>query len=338
MKKAVVLFNLGGPDKLESVEPFLFNLFNDPAIINIPSIFRYPLAKLISKKRTPIAKNIYKAIGSKSPILELTQNQAKDLENNLLRKGNYKCFVVMRCWHPRAFDVIKKVKEYNPEEIILLPLYPQYSASTSGSSINEWKNLCKKEKYKVKTKTICCYPTENNFIASHVSLIQKTLETIKNNNFKLIFSAHSLPESKIKKGDPYQWHVEETVKEIISKLKNKHLDHVISYQSRVGPMKWIGPSTDIEIVKYSKERKGIVIVPVAFVSEHSETLVELDIEYKRLAEKNGCLFYKRVPALGNEENFIKGLSELVLQPQTKGNFVSTIMCPNKFVKCPCMKV
>ena len=338
MKKAVILFNLGGPDKLESVEPFLFNLFNDPAIINIPSIFRYPLAKLISKKRAPIAKNIYKAIGSKSPILELTQNQAKDLENNLLRKGNYKCFVVMRCWHPRAFDVIKKVKEYNPEEIILLPLYPQYSASTSGSSINEWKNLCKKEKYKVKTKTICCYPTENNFIASHVSLIQKTLETIKNNNFKLIFSAHGLPESKIKKGDPYQWHVEETVKEIISKLKNKHLDHVISYQSRVGPMKWIGPSTDIEIVKYSKERKGIVIVPVAFVSEHSETLVELDIEYKRLAEKNGCLFYKRVPALGNEENFIKGLSELVLQPQTKGNFVSSIMCPNKFVKCPCLKV
>ena len=338
MKKAVILFNLGGPDKLESVEPFLFNLFNDPAIINIPSIFRYPLAKLISKKRAPIAKNIYKAIGSKSPILELTQNQAKDLENNLLRKGNYKCFVVMRCWHPRAFDVIKKVKEYNPEEIILLPLYPQYSASTSGSSINEWKDLCKKEKYKVKTKTICCYPTENNFIASHVSLIQKTLETIKNNNFKLIFSAHSLPESKIKKGDPYQWHVEETVKEIIFKLKNKHLDHVISYQSRVGPMKWIGPSTDIEIVKYSKERKGIVIVPVAFVSEHSETLVELDIEYKRLAEKNGCLFYKRVPALGNEENFIKGLSELVLQPQTKGNFVSSIMCPNKFVKCPCLKV
>ena len=338
MKKAVILFNLGGPDKLESVEPFLFNLFNDPAIINIPSIFRYPLAKLISKKRAPIAKNIYKAIGSKSPILELTQNQAKDLENNLLRKGNYKCFVVMRCWHPRAFDVIKKVKEYNPEEIILLPLYPQYSASTSGSSINEWKNLCKKEKYKVKTKTICCYPTENNFIASHVSLIQKTLETIKNNNFKLIFSAHGLPESKIKKGDPYQWHVEETVKEIIFKLKNKHLDHVVSYQSRVGPMKWIGPSTDIEIVKYSKERKGIVIVPVAFVSEHSETLVELDIEYKRLAEKNGCLFYKRVPALGNEENFIKGLSELVLQPQTKGNFVSSIMCPNKFVKCPCLKV
>ena len=172
MKKAVILFNLGGPDKLESVEPFLFNLFNDPEIINIPFFLRYPLAKFLSKRRTPITKNIYKEIGNKSPILELTQNQAKSLENNLLEKGNYKCFVVMRCWHPRASNVIKKVKEYNPGEIILLPLYPQYSASTSGSSINEWNDLCKKENYQVKTKTICCYPTENNFLESHISLIK----------------------------------------------------------------------------------------------------------------------------------------------------------------------
>jgi len=336
MKKAVILFNLGGPDKLESVEPFLFNLFNDSAIINIPSIFRYPLAKFISKKRAPITKNIYKEIGNKSPILELTQNQAKSLEINLSKKGDYKCFVVMRCWHPRAADVIKIVREYNPEEVILLPLYPQYSASTSGSSINEWGDLCKKENYHVKTKIICCYPTENNFIESHILLIKKTIQTIKNNNFKLIFSAHGLPESKIKKGDPYQWHVEETVKEIINKLRNKDLDYVISYQSKIGPMKWIGPSTNKEIVKYSKEKKGIVVVPVAFVSEHSETLVELDIEYKKLAEKNGCSFYKRVPALGIEENFIKGLAELVLQKQTRGNFISSIMCPNKYIKCPCL--
>ena len=157
MKKAVILFNLGGPDKLDSVEPFLFNLFNDPAIISIPSFFRYPLAKFISKRRAPTAKNIYKEIGNKSPILELTTKQAKSLENNLSKKGNYKCFIVMRCWHPRASDVIKKVKEYSPDEIILLPLYPQYSASTSGSSINEWNDLCKKENYQIKTKTICCF-------------------------------------------------------------------------------------------------------------------------------------------------------------------------------------
>ena len=338
MKKAVILFNLGGPNRLESVEPFLFNLFNDPAIISIPSLFRYPLAKLISKRRTPIAKNIYKEIGNKSPILELTRRQAKSLEENLLKKGDYRCFVVMRCWHPRASDVIKKVKEYNPEEITLLPLYPQFSATTSGSSINEWNKLCEKENYKIKTKTICCYPTEDNFIVSHVSLIKKTLSTVKDSNFKLIFSAHGLPESKIKKGDPYQWHVEETVKEIMLKLKSENFDYVISYQSRVGPMKWIGPSTDAEIIKYSKEKKGIIIVPVAFVSEHSETLVELDIEYKKIAEKNGCIFYKRVPALGSEENFIKGLAHLVSQRQTRGDFVSSIMCPNKFVKCPCLGV
>jgi len=336
MKKAVILFNLGGPDKLESVEPFLFNLFNDAEILSIPSIFRYPLAKFISKRRTPIAKNIYKEIGNKSPILELTQEQAKSLENSLLTKGNYKCFVVMRCWHPRAIDVIKKVKEFNPEEIILLPLYPQFSAATSGSSINEWNDLCKKENFKVKTKTICCYPTENNFVESHANLIKKTLKTIENKNFKLLFSAHGLPEIKIKKGDPYQWQVEETVNAIMSKIKNENLDYVISYQSRVGPLKWIGPSTDDEIIKHSKEKKGIVIVPVAFVSEHSETLVELDIEYKKLAEKNGCSFYKRVPALGIEENFIKGLTGLVLRKETRGNFVSSAMCPNKYAKCPCL--
>jgi ferrochelatase len=336
MKKAIILFNLGGPDKLENIEPFLFNLFNDPEILSIPSIFRYPLAKFISKRRSPIAKKIYKEIGNKSPILELTQKQATSLEKNLSTKGDYKCFVVMRCWHPRGADIIKKVKEFNPEEIILLPLYPQFSAATSGSSINEWNDLCKKENYNVKTKTICCYPTENNFAESHAILIKKILKNIEDKNFKLLFSAHGLPEIKIKKGDPYQWQVEESVKTIMSKLKDLNLDYVISYQSRVGPLKWIGPSTDTEIIKYSKEKKGIVIVPIAFVSEHSETLVELDIEYKKLAEKNGCSFYKRVPALGVEENFIKGLTELVLQQETRGNFVSSVMCPNKYVKCPCL--
>ena len=338
MKKAVILFNLGGPDKLESVEPFLFNLFNDPEILSIPSIFRYPLAKFISKKRAPIAKNIYKEIGNKSPILELTEEQAMSLEKSLSTEGDYKCFVVMRCWNPRANEVIKKVKNFNPEEIILLPLYPQFSAATSGSSINEWSDLCKKENYNVKTKIICCYPTESNFLQSHVNLIKKILKNIDNKNFKLLFSAHGLPEIKIKKGDPYQWQVEETVKSIMSKLTDQNLDYTITYQSRVGPLKWIGPSTDEEIIKYSKEKKGIVIVPVAFVSEHSETLVELDIEYKKLAEENGCSFYKRVPALGVEEYFIKGLKDLVLREETRSNFVSSVICPNKYVKCPCFKL
>ena len=338
MKKAVILFNLGGPDKLESVEPFLFNLFNDPAIISIPSIIRYPLAKFISKKRAPIAKNIYREIGNKSPILELTQNQAKSLEEHLLKKGNYKCFVIMRCWHPRASNIIKKVKEYNPEEIILLPLYPQYSASTSGSSIKEWNDLCEKQNYKVKTKTICCYPTESNFIESHALLIKKTIKDL-DKNFKLLFSAHGLPENKIKKGDPYQWQVEQTVEKIMDKLKNEDLDYIISYQSRVGPLKWIGPSTDDIITKYSKEKKGIVIVPIAFVSEHSETLVELDIEYERLARKNGCKNYTRIEALGVNKNFIQSLSDLIINKDNykfKDNlYPPKNRCPSIYTKCPC---
>ena len=145
-----------------------------------------------------------------------------------------------------------------------------------------------------------------------------------------------LPIKKPIKKDKKKTKKEETVKEIMSRIKNENLDYVLSYQSRVGPLKWIGPSTDEVIIKYSKEKKGIVIVPVAFVSEHSETLVELDIEYKKLAKKNGCSFYKRVPALGVEESFIKGLMQLVLQKETKGNFVSSVMCPNKYVKCPCL--
>jgi len=340
MKKAVILFNLGGPDKLESVEPFLFNLFNDPAIISIPYVFRYPLAKFISKKRAPIAKNIYKEIGNKSPILELTQDQAKSLENNLLTKGDFRCFVVMRCWHPRAFDVIKKVKEYNPEEIILLPLYPQYSASTSGSSINEWNDLCKKENYQIKTKTICCYPTENYFIKSHILLINKTLKSIKNNNFKLIFSAHGLPEKNIKKGDPYQWQVEQSVNKIVKTLNYDNLDWILSYQSRVGPLKWIGPSTDNVIVENSKIGKHIVLVPIAFVSEHSETLVELDIEYKKLAIDNGCKQYTRIPALGTNNDFIKAMSELIIKKnEYKFNdylYPPKTKCPAHLKKCPCL--
>ena len=192
MKKAVILFNLGGPDKLESVEPFLFNLFNDPAIISIPTIFRYPLAKIISKRRAPIAKNIYKEIGNKSPILELTLNQAKSLENNLSKEGNYKCFVIMRCWHPRATQVIKEIKKYNPDEIILLPLYPQYSASTSGSSIKEWHQLCNTKNFQVKTSTICCYPTDDYFINAHVNLIGQKIKNLKKETLKYldIFKDH----------------------------------------------------------------------------------------------------------------------------------------------------
>ena len=341
MKKAIILFNLGGPDKLENVEPFLFNLFYDPAILNLPSFIRYPLAKLIANRRTPTAKNIYKELGGFSPILKLTEEQATALEVKLNKDDNlseYKCFVVMRCWHPRAENVVKKVINYNPEEIILMPLYPQYSAATSGSSIKEWKDICSKNNFKTKTNIICCYPTDQNFIQAHKEEIIKKIKNLV--NFKLIFSAHGLPEKNIKKGDPYQWQVEQSVNQIVRSLNIKDLDWVLSYQSRVGPLKWIGPSTEDIIVENSKLGKHIVLVPIAFVSEHSETLVELDIEYKELADKNGCKNYSRVPALGTNENYIKAMSNLIINKQ-EYNFNGELFppktqCPNQFKKCPCI--
>ena len=341
MGKAVILFNLGGPDKMENVEPFLFNLFNDPAILNLPSLFRYPLAKFIANRRAPIAKKIYQELGGSSPILKLTKDQSSALEiklNNDDSSSEYKCFIVMRCWHPRAENVVKDVINYNPEEIILMPLYPQFSAATSGSSIKEWNHICKKNNFKVKTSTICCYPTDQNFIKAHKDEIIKKIKDL--NDFKLIFSAHGLPEKNIKKGDPYQWQVEQSVDKIVKSLNIEGLDWILSYQSRVGPLKWIGPSTEDVIVENSKIGKHIVLVPIAFVSEHSETLVELDIEYKELAEKNGCKNYSRVPALGVNENYIKAMSNLIINKQDydfNGNlFPPKIQCPNQFKRCPCL--
>ena len=202
MKKAVILFNLGGPDKLENVEPFLFNLFNDPAILNLPTFLRYPLAKLIANRRAPTAKKIYQELGGSSPILKLTKEQASALEfklNNDDNSSEYKCFIVMRCWHPRAENVVRDVIDYGPHEVILMPLYPQYSAATSGSSINEWQEICKKNNFEVKTSTLCCYPTDDNFIQAHKDEIVKKIKNL--DNFKLIFSAHGLPEKNIKKGE-----------------------------------------------------------------------------------------------------------------------------------------
>ena len=335
MKKAIILFNLGGPDCLDAVEPFLFNLFNDKAIISLPGILRYPLAKFISKRRTPIAKKIYSEMGGKSPILEETQAQAAAIQKSLEKEDDeYKCFIVMRCWHPRAIDVVEKVKAYAPDQIILLPLYPQYSNATSGSSIKEWLDVCKNEEFNVKTKIICCYPTEKNFVLSYANLIKEKIDMENLSETTLIFSAHGLPENKIKQGDPYQWQVENTVKELVEKLSIKNLNYILSYQSRVGPLKWIGPSTDTVIKAEAQKHKIIIVVPVAFVSEHSETLVELDIEYKKLAIENGTKDYIRVPAVTVNHDFISSLKSSILKASNGDRLTSSIKCPEQFKKCP----
>ena len=335
MKKAIILFNLGGPDSLDAVQPFLFNLFNDPAIISLPTFLRYPLAKLISRRRTPVAKAIYAEMGGKSPILDETLTQAKAIEKNLENeKDEYKCFIVMRCWNPRAVETIKNVKKFNPNQIILLPLYPQYSNATSGSSIKEWNDLCKKESLTVETKIICCYPTEKDFILSYANLIKEKINTDQLEEITLVFSAHGLPENKIKQGDPYQWQVEQSVIGLVKKLSIKNLNYILSYQSRVGPLKWIGPSTENIIKEEAQKNKRIIVVPVAFVSEHSETLVELDIEYRKLAEENGSKEYIRVPAVTVNQDFINSLKSSILKASNGEKYTSSIKCPDKFKKCP----
>lgn len=319
MKKiAVVLFNLGGPDKLESVEPFLFNLFNDPAIINLPKPLRWLVAKLISKRRTPEAQSIYQHLGGKSPLLEQTQAQAEALEQALKadKSADYKVFIAMRYWHPRAQEIFKKVQDYNPTKVILLPLYPQYSTTTSGSSLKEWKRLTK-ERYP--SQAICCYPALKGFTHTLAKRVDQAVEKAKAyGRPRVLFTAHGLPKKTIEKGDPYQNHVLLTVEKIKAEMATlSEADPVVCYQSRVGPLEWIKPYTDDEIRKAGEAKAPLVMVPVAFVSEHSETLVELDIEYKDLAKDEGVPFYERVSTVQDTPAFIDGLKSLVMG-QLKG--------------------
>ena len=193
---------------------------------------------------------------------------------------------------------------------------------------------CKKENHKTETKVICCYPTEKDFILSYANLIKEKINISNLAETTLIFSAHGLPENKIKQGDPYQWQVEQTVDHLVKKISIKNLNYILSYQSRVGPLKWIGPSTDIVIKNEAQKNKIIIIVPVAFVSEHSETLVELDIEYKKLAIENGSKNYMRVPAVTANQDFINSLKSSILEASHGNRFTSSIQCLTKFKKCP----
>tara|TARA_Y100001970_G_scaffold294127_1_gene447249 strand:- start:100718 stop:101785 length:1068 start_codon:yes stop_codon:yes gene_type:complete len=312
MRTAVVLFNLGGPDSLESVRPFLYNLFSDKAILGIPAPIRQIIATMIAKRRAPIARDIYSQIGDRSPILPETQKQANAIDQALSPKLESAVFISMRYWHPLVRETIKEVEKYNPDRIILLPLYPQFSSTTTGSSFKSWwdgvRGTALEER---ETITICSYPNAEGFIAGQADLIDKAIGTLDCSEFRLLMSAHGLPEKNIKKGDPYQEQVELTAKSITEKLNRKGLDWVVCYQSKVGPLQWIKPSTESEIRRAVSDDKALIIVPIAFVSEHSETLVELDIEYKELAIEAGAKKYIRVPALGDNKNYISSLVSLI---------------------------
>lgn len=310
MKQAVVVFNLGGPDSYEAIQPFLFNLFNDPAIINLSQPFRWLLAQRISRRRAPIAREIYAHLGGCSPLLNSTRAQARALESEL--GGESRVFIAMRYWHPLIEECVAEVKAYNPDQVVLLPLYPQFSTTTTGSSFKAWRQAAAKASLDVSTTEICCYPTEPNWIAALVDLTRQGIaEAAAVGPFRVLFSAHGLPKKIVDRGDPYPLQIKETVTAIFHALAKPELDWSLCYQSRVGKMEWIGPSTEVEIRRAGNDGVGLVLVPVAFVSEHSETLVELDIEYRQLAIDVGVPIYVRVPTVDVNPNFIAGLAAMV---------------------------
>lgn len=339
MKTAVVLFNLGGPDNPASVRPFLFNLFNDPAIIQLPKPFRFLLAKFISIVRAGKARAMYQQMGGKSPILEETMAQAAALEKQLSSSaGEYKTFVSMRYWHPMSDVVARKVQAFAPDRILLLPLYPQYSTATTASSFADWDKACRDIELDTQSTRICCYPAARAFVAGHARLIRDAYwKAAEHGKPRVLFSAHGLPETLIQQGDPYAWQVEKTVASIVQILAIDDLDYVTCYQSKVGPLPWLTPSTLEEIKDAGRENLPILVVPVSFVSEHVETLVELDSVYRKQAEKYGATGYWRVPALGTDPLFIEALADLCRHAAGSGvhSFAGGRQCPWECTACPC---
>ncbi len=338
-RHAIVLMNLGGPDRPESVRPFLFNLFKDPAIIRLPAVLRLPLAHLIAKRRAPLAREIYAHLGGGSPLLALTQAQARALEA-AIGEAETKVFVTMRYWHPMSLEVASAVKEWDPADITLLPLYPQYSTTTTASSLTDWRQSAAAVGLKAPARAVCCYPTAPGLIAAQVASIREALAKCPaGRKTRVLFSAHGLPRKVIRAGDPYKVQVERTADAIVRDLRDEALDWSVCFQSRVGPLEWIGPSIDQELKRAADHKvEAVVIVPIAFVSEHSETLVELDIEYRKRAEGLGISTYVRVPALGVQPLFIDALKELVIQVRHRGGPIGsqagTRLCPDWCGSCP----
>ena len=332
MKLAVVLLNLGGPDSLEAVKPFLRNLFADPAIIGLPTILRYPLARFIAARRAAVARGMYARIGGGSPLLAETRAQASALEALLAQQGmTARCFIAMRHWHPFTAEAAAKVAAWAPDRVVLLPLYPQYSTTTTASAFDEWRRAAKTIGLAAPHARVCCYPWEEGFIAAEAELLRGALQRRKPGlSYRVLFSAHGLPKRIVDKGDPYQWQVEKTVAAILGKTPEQ-LDWQICYQSRVGPLEWIGPSTDEEIRRAGKDGKGVIVVPIAFVSEHSETLVELDLDYgEKLVREANVPDYIRVSTVRTHARFIEGLARLV----TKASKASVSVTCSETRVCP----
>lgn len=348
-KAAIILFNLGGPDSKDAIRPFLLNFFTDPNIIRLPYPFRRVIAHLIAARRTKKeAGTSYGLLGDKSPLLENTQAQATALEAVLqtaLPAHEARTFVCMRYWHPMSDEVVQAVKAYAPDDIVLLPLYPQYSTTTTRSSLQEWQKSCRKYGVQVPTSTLCCYPFGDGFIKASAELIRKAYQAaqveLESKGLpapRVLFSAHGLPESIIEEGDPYQWQCEQSAAKMAAATGIENLDWQICYQSRVGPKKWIGPSTEEALHKAAADQKPVLVYPHAFVSEHVETLVEIEQEYRHVADQIGVPWFGRVNTVGTDPRFIEGLADMIrdvigtrtLAPDSKAR-----LCPMKYGQC-CM--
>lgn len=339
---AVVLFNLGGPDRPEAIKPFLINLFTDPSILRVPFFVRPFLARYIARSRLAPARANYALLGGKSPLLELTRDQAAALEGELAEL-EAKCFVAMRYWHPFSIATAAAVRDWSPEEIVLLPLYPQYSTTTTASSLTAWREAAAKVGLVADTSAICCYPIDPAYVAATATLLDRAWHDARAKlgpsvRLRVLFSAHGLPEPIVSRGDPYQWQVEQTVDHVLHKWGNQDVDWCICYQSRATPQQWIGPSTDFEIERAAHDGVAVLVVPIAFVSEHSETLVELDIEYASLAERLGVPGYFRMPTQNTDPGFIAALAGLVRHAREHGpgmcSFGSGRICPSDRSGCP----
>lgn len=351
-KVAVVLLNLGGPDSKNAIKPFLMNFFMDKNILTIPIPFRCFLAAFIAKKRSKReAGESYGELGDKSPLLDNTMKQAKALEKQLKdakKNTQFKSFVCMRYWHPMSPQVVREVRDWGADEIVILPLYPQFSTTTTWSSLEVWNKAMFEAGYERPTSTICCYPMNKGFIKASASNIAEQYKQALKDGYespRILFSAHGLPESIINNGDPYQWQCEQTAEAItdelvkILKTKRKDIDYQYCYQSRVGPKKWIGPSTEEALEKAAHDKKAVIIYPHAFTQEHVETLVELDIEYREEAEKMGQHGYYRAQTVGTHPEFIKGLAGLVTKHLSKKAILAEGFkrpCPGNFDRC-CME-
>jgi ferrochelatase len=334
MKLAVVLFNLGGPDSLKAVRPFLFNLFRDPAIIQLPAPARYALAALISTTRNKTAQANYAIMGGRSPLLPETEAQAAALEAQLKAQGHdARVFIAMRYWKPFADQTAREVAAFAPDEIVLLPLYPQYSTTTTGSSVKDWTRAYKGPG---RTRTVCCYPNTLGLADAHAAEIRKVWEAAgRPANIRLLFSAHGLPQQIVDAGDPYEAQINATTAAVAERLPEL-ADWRVSFQSRVGRLQWLKPSTEDAIRAAKADGKGVLVSPIAFVSEHVETLVELDHEYADLAKELDVAPYLRARTPGVGQPFIADLAAAVAGalPRTGVAPHGAWRCPAAHGKCP----